>query len=757
MSNKKYTVTAALLYANGPAHIGHLAGCYIPADIYSRFLRSRGDDVVFVTGSDEHGVPITIKAEKEGLTPQQVVDKYHKIIKDTFEGFGISPDIYSRTSNPVHHQTAQDFFKTLYDKGKFTEETTEQYYDPKAQKFLADRYIVGTCPKCANDKAYGDQCEKCGSTLSPDELINPHSALSGEKPIKKSTKNWYLPLDKIQKEFLDEYIAKHSHWKANVFGQCNSWLKEGLKPRAMTRDLDWGIKLPLPDTDGKVLYVWFDAPIGYISMLNEYFEKHNDAEYLEKYNVGIRKSQKISSPLTPEGGLAAATKAPQSPKEEIFLQNFNATAIPPSGVRGQGASFWNDSKIVHFIGKDNIVFHSLIFPAMCHEHGGYKVADEVPANEFLNLEGDKISTSRNWAVWAHEYLEDFPDKQDVLRYFLTSNAPENKDNNFTWKDFQTANNSELVGILGNFVNRVLVLTEKYYEGKVPNGKYTKIIPADEVDEDGNIQKGIVSKEYDVENEISVRKLSIFSAIEKFKFREAVQQLMNLARSGNKYLADTEPWKLIKTDPEKTKDIMFSAIQITFNLAIFMEPFMPFTAKKLFKMLNVSDELNSGTIINHHQLPAGHQLGKPALLFEKIEDEAIAAQMAKLVKPVEVPPIVETLTSTASQKPNVSFDEFAKMDIRIGTILEAEKVEKADKLLKLKIDTGIDIRTVVSGIAMYHKPEEIVGKQVSILVNLEPRKIRGIESQGMILMAEDADGRLDFVKPISTIKNGSEVR
>ena len=708
MTKKKYTVTAALLYANGPVHIGHLAGCYLPADIYTRYLRSKGEDVIFVTGSDEHGVPITIKAQKEGLTPQQVVNKYHKMIKDTFEGFGISPDIFSRTTNPVHHETAQFFFKKLYDTGQFIEETTEQYFDPKAEKFLADRYIIGTCPVCSNPNAYGDQCEKCGSTLSPDELINPHSALSGEKPIKKSTKNWFLPLDKIQKNFLNEYIESHKDWKTNVYGQCKSWLIEGLKPRAMTRDLDWGIKLPIANTEGKVLYVWFDAPIGYISMTKELFEKANDKTYLQKYNVGIREER---------------TKT----KEQ-----------------GKWTDYWKDSKdveLTHFIGKDNIVFHCLIFPAMCHVHGKLKVADQVPANEFLNLEGEKISTSRNWAVWAHEYLKDFPNKQDALRYFLCANAPETKDNNFTWKDFQTANNSELVGILGNFVNRTLVLTEKYYGGKVPT-------PINSLDGMGKLI------DY---------KTNISNSLKDYKFRDAIAHLIDLARIGNKFLAETEPWKLEKTEPERVKSILYFSLQITANLAILMEPFMPFTAAKLFKMLNLKPlawEYAGGEI-----LESGHQIGKPELLFEKIEDEAIQFQLDKLqtTKANQEPKTESKELKTQHSKPNthknnISFDDFNKLDIRIGTILEAEKVENADKLLKLKIDTGIDFRTVVSGIALYHKPEDIIGKQVSILLNLEPRKIKGIESQGMILMAENQDGKLDFVNPTSSdIKNGSEVR
>lgn len=726
MNRKRTTITAALLYANGPVHIGHLAGCYIPADIYARFLRGKGEDVIFVTGSDEHGVPITIKAEKEGISPQEVVDKYHKMIKDTFGSFGISPDIYSRTSNPVHHETSQAFFKILYDKKAFTELETEQFYDESAHKFLADRYIIGTCPVCANENAYGDQCEKCGSTLSPDELINPHSALSGLKPIKKTTKNWYLPLDEIQTSFLNGYIDSHSKWKPNVFGQCKSWLKEGLKPRAMTRDLDWGVALPkeIPDTDGKVLYVWFDAPIGYISMTKELFSKSQDADYQQRHNVGF------------------LNKDDKRWLEKEYLD------------------YWrNDenNRLVHFIGKDNIVFHGLIFPAMCHLHGGLRVADEIPANEFLNLEGDKISTSRNWAVWAHEYLIDFPNKQDALRYFLTSNAPETKDNNFTWKDFQTANNSELVGILGNFVNRTLVLTHKYFEGKVPV-----------VDEDLVVENPLYEK---VLHQTTELRFSIERSLNQFKFRDAVTDLIELARVGNKFLAETEPWKLANVHLESVKAILNISLQITANLAILMEPFMPFTSKKLFDMLNLKPI--PWREARKEVLEADHQLNTPSLLFEKIEDEAIEAQVVKL-KGSKVEKVVEeevknkeqgekSMESSEEQKgltvqkENINFEDFAKLDIRVGTILEAEKVEKADKLLKLKIDTGIDIRTVVSGIALHFTPESIVGKQVSILVNLAPKKLKGIESQGMILMAENAEGKLEFVSPAGLVNNGAEIR
>lgn len=672
---KRYTVTAALIYANGPIHIGHLAGCYLPADIYVRYLRSMGRDVAFISGTDEHGVPITIKAKKEGITPQAVVDKYYTQIKQSFEDFGISFDIYSRTSNKVHHETSQDFFSKLYDNGHFIEETTEQYFDEQANQFLADRYIVGTCPNCANENAYGDQCEKCGSSLNPTDLINPHSTLSGSKPVFKKTKNWYLPLDKKQPE-IEQFINGHTEWKANVFGQCQSWLKQGLQPRAMTRDLDWGVKVPLKDTDGKVLYVWFDAPIGYISMTKEL--------YPEKWE-----------------------------------------------------SYWKDkdSKLVHFIGKDNIVFHCIIFPAMLMAHGDYILPDNVPANEFMNLEGDKISTSRNWAVWLHEYLIDFPEKQDVLRYVLTATAPETKDNDFTWKDFQARNNSELVAILGNFVNRTLVLTQKYYDGKVPSaGAFSP--------QDTECLNAI--KEYQV---------SISKSIEQYRFREALSELMNLARVGNKYLADTEPWKLIKTDEERVKTILYVSLEITAALAVLMEPFMPFSAQKLSGMLNLKKTTYSG--LNTTLLSPGHSLGEVGLLFEKIEDPAIDQQLEKLAQSKKMNEAANK--TVAPQKDLISYDDFMKMDIRVGTITAAERVPKTDKLLKLTIDTGIDVRTVVSGIAQYYEADKIIGQQVSILVNLAPRDLKGIPSQGMILMAESADGSLAFVQPSQAIDNGGTIR
>lgn len=666
MTFKRHTVTAALPYANGPVHIGHLAGCYLPADIYVRYLRSKGEDVKFICGSDEHGVPITIKAKKEGITPQQVVDKYNKIMGDSFKEFGISFDIYSRTSSKTHHETASTFFKTLYDKGIFNEEITEQYFDEKANQFLADRYIVGTCPKCGNENAYGDQCEKCGSTLNPTDLINPRSTLSGEKPVMKKTKNWFLPLDTMQPK-IEAYIDSHKDWKTNVYGQCKSWLKAGLQPRAMTRDLDWGVKVPVPDAEGKVLYVWFDAPIGYISATKE---------------------------LTPDWEL-----------------------------------YWKDkeTKLVHFIGKDNIVFHCIIFPAMLMAEGSFILPENVPANEFLNLEGDKISTSRNWAVWLHEYLLEFKDKQDVLRYTLCANAPETKDNDFTWKDFQAKNNNELVAILGNFINRTLVLTHKYYEGRVPEAaEYTK---AD-----------ILLLE-----EISKYPAKIAASIEQYRFREALGELMNLARSGNKYLADNEPWNLIKTDAKRVQTIMNISLQISANLAVLMEPFLPFTAIKLSTMLHLNEGLKWKDATRTDLLLAGHQINTAALLFDKVEDETIITQVQKLEdskKQNEINNIAEVEPS----KDETSFDDFSKMDIRVGTIIEAERVPKTDKLLKLLIDTGIDKRTVVSGIAGSYKPEEIIGQQVAILVNLAPRKIKGIESQGMILMAENNKGELSFVAP-----------
>lgn len=674
---KRTLVTSALPYANGPVHIGHLAGCYLPSDIYVRYKRSKGEDVLFICGSDEHGVPITIKAKKEGITPQDVVDKYHKMMGDSFKEFGISFDIYSRTSNKVHHETASDFFKTLYDKGVFTEQVTEQYYDAEAKQFLADRYIVGTCPKCANPGAYGDQCEKCGTSLNPTDLIDPKSTLSGSKPILKQTKNWFLPLDKLQPK-IQAYINEHKDWKTNVYGQCKSWLDsgDGLQPRAMTRDLDWGVPVPVKDAEGKVLYVWFDAPIGYIS----------------------------------------ATKELRPNDWELYWKN-------------------KESRLIHFIGKDNIVFHCIIFPAMLMEHGDYILADNVPANEFLNLEGDKISTSRNWAVWLHEYLIDFKDKQDVLRYTLCSNAPETKDNDFTWKDFQTKNNSELVAILGNFVNRTLVLTHKFYNGKVPAAEtFTK-------------------EDMLVLEELTTFPDKISAALEQFKFRESLAEMMNLARLGNKYLAETEPWKLIKTDENRVKTIMNIALQITCNLAIVSEPFLPFTSTKLFDMLNMP-KLKWHAAKQSSNMAAGHLINKDELLFSKIEDTDVQAQMDKL----EASKLANTVTVIPPAKPETTFDDFSKMDIRTGTILEAERVPKTDKLLKLKIDTGIDQRTVVSGIAEWYKPEDIIGQQVSILVNLAPRKIKGIESQGMILMASNSVGELSFISSTKPeFNNGSEIK
>ncbi|MEO6903722.1 MAG: methionine--tRNA ligase [Bacteroidia bacterium] len=678
MKFKRHTVTAALPYANGPLHIGHLAGCYIPADIYVRYLRLKEEDVKFICGSDEHGVPITIKAKKEGLTPQQVVDKYHKMMGDAFKEFGISFDIYARTSSKIHHETAAGFFKNLYDKGIFNEEITEQYFDEKANQFLADRYITGTCPKCNNENAYGDQCEKCGTTLNPTDLINPKSTLSGEKPVLKKTKNWFLPLDAMQTK-IEEFINSHKDWKTNVLGQCKSWLNAGLHPRAMTRDLDWGVKVPLPDAAGKVLYVWFDAPIGYISATKE---------------------------LTPDWEL-----------------------------------YWKDkeTKLVHFIGKDNIVFHCIIFPAMLMAEGTYILPENVPANEFLNLEGDKISTSRNWAVWLHEYLLAFKDKQDVLRYTLCANAPETKDNDFTWKDFQAKNNNELVAILGNFINRTLVLTHNYYQGLVPPAiNYTK--------EDILLLEEIVKFP-----------IKIAASIEQYRFREALTELMNLARLGNKYLADTEPWKLIKTDEKRVQTIINISLQISANLAILMEPFLPFTAKKLSSMLQLNSGLKWNDANRTDILAANHQINKADLLFDKIEDAQIDEQVQKL-QDSKKQNEAANLPEMETVKAETSFEDFNKMDIRVGTILEAERVPKTDKLLKLLIDTGIDKRTVVSGIAGSYKPEDIIGQQVCLLANLAPRKIKGIESQGMILMAENKLGELSFIAPTkSSINNGDSVK
>jgi len=696
---KRYTVTAALIYANGPIHIGHLAGCYIPADIYVRYLRARGADVLFVSGTDEHGVPITIRAQKEGITPQEVVDKYYKHIREAFTEFGISFDIYSRTSKKVHHDTSQEFFKNLYEKGVFQEEVTEQYYDEKAGQFLADRYIVGTCPNCGNSNAYGDQCERCGSTLSPLELINPHSMLSGEKPVLKKTKNWYLPLDKMQPQ-IEAYVNSHPEWKTNVMGQCQSWLKQGLQPRAMTRDLDWGIQVPLPDTDGKVLYVWFEAPIGYISATKDYFTVKTMGATPELYTASI-----------PE----------------------TTTATPHTWE-----TYWKDpeTKLVHFIGKDNIVFHCIIFPAMLMAEGSYILADNVPANEFMNLEGEKISTNRNWAIWLHEYLQDFPGQQDVLRYVLTTSAPETKDNDFTWTDFQTKNNSELAGNLGNFINRIVTLTHKYYEGKVP--------PRGEL--------------YDIDKELLAGLIKapaeIAQAIESYHFREGLSLLMDVSRMGNKYLADTEPWKKIKDNPERVKTILNLGAQVVASLAVLSEPFLPFTSQKIYRMLNLATLpwAQSDTL---SLVPEGQILGPAEILFSKIEDEAIQAQMQKLEDSKKANEPTTPVVSPAKEA--VSFDDFQKIDIRVATILAAEAVPKTHKLLKLTLDTGLDKRTVVSGIAEHYKPEEIVGRQVCLLANLAPRDIRDITSQGMILMAENADGKLGFVSPDKLITNGGIVR
>lgn len=672
---KRYLITSALPYANGPVHIGHLAGVYVPADIYVRYLRLKKRDVLFIGGSDEHGVPITIKAKQEGVTPQDIVDKYHGIIKSSFEKFGISFDVYSRTTSKTHYETASSFFKTLYDKGEFIEKTTEQYYDEEAKQFLADRYITGTCPHCGNENAYGDQCEKCGTSLNATDLINPKSTLSGNVPVLRSTSHWYLPLDKMEPFLKNWILEENKHWKTNVYGQCKSWLDQGLQPRAVSRDLNWGIPVPVEGAKGKVLYVWFDAPIGYISATRE---------------------------LTPDW-----------------------------------EKYWKDedSRLIHFIGKDNIVFHCIIFPAMLKADGSYVLPENVPANEFLNLEGDKISTSRNWAVWLHEYLEEFPGKEDVLRYVLAANMPETKDNDFTWKDFQTRNNSELVAIFGNFVNRALVLTQNYYQGAVPT-------PGTLTQEDQAAM-----------DEITTIKTNVEEALETFRFREALKEAMNLARLGNKYLADHEPWKLIKTDPERVKAIMYVSLQITANLAILMEPFLPKTSASLRDMMNM--KTTEWESIGSAILQPGHIVNKPSLLFEKIEDTVIDGQLERL-KRIKVENERRN-AKAAPQKEAVNFDDFSKMDIRTGTILEAEKVAKTTKLMKLLVDTGIDKRTIVSGIAEHFTPEELPGKQVSILVNLEPRKIKGIESQGMILLAEDFTGKLIFVVPEKKTDNGAMVK
>jgi methionyl-tRNA synthetase len=673
---KRYLVTSALPYANGPLHIGHLAGVYVPSDIYTRYLRLKGEDVISVCGSDEHGVPITLKARNEGVSPQEIVDRYHAINKKAFEDFGIAFDIYSRTSNKVHYETASEFFLKLYSKGEFTEKTSEQYYDEEAGCFLADRYITGTCPHCGNENAYGDQCEKCGTSLSPSDLINPHSTVSGSKPVLRETLHWYLPLDKYEPWLKKWILDDHREWKSNVYGQCKSWLDQGLQPRAVSRDLDWGIPVPVKNAKGKVLYVWFDAPIGYIS----------------------------------------ATKELTSDWEK----------------------YWKDSdtKMVHFIGKDNIVFHCIIFPAMLHAEGTYILPDNVPANEFLNLEGDKISTSRNWAVWLHEYLEDFPGKQDVLRYSLCASAPETKDNDFTWKEYQARNNNELVAILGNFVNRTLVLTRTYYDGKVP-----ALGTTDKNDES-------------VLKEIRIVRENVETSLDSFRFREALKEAMNLARLGNKYLADAEPWKVIKTDPERVKTIMNIALQVTANITVILEPFLPFSMEKLRGWLNI-EKLQWSDAGRSDLLITGHIIKTPGLLFDKIEDSEIQKQVNKLMSSKKTKEVASV--KPAPMKDPVTIDEFSRMDIRTATILEAEKVPRTTKLLKLKIDTGIDVRTIVSGIAEYFQPDDIIGRQISIVVNLEPRRIKGIESQGMILMAEDKDGRLVLVSPAEKVTNGSAIK
>jgi len=731
---KRYTVTSALPYANGPIHIGHLAGVYVPADIYVRFLRMNDEDVIFIGGSDEHGVPITIKALQQGVLPQVIVDKYHGIIKKSFEDFGISFDIYSRTSNKTHHETASEFFRKMYDAGQFIEKVSAQYYDEATGHFLADRYITGTCPHCGNEKAYGDQCEKCGTSLNATDLIDPKSVLSGNQPVMRETKHWFLPLDEYE-PWLREWILEghKDDWRTSVYGQCKSWIEQGLQPRAVTRDLDWGVKVPVEGADGKVLYVWFDAPIGYISATKE---------------------------LTPDW-----------------------------------QKYWKDpeTKLVHFIGKDNIVFHCIIFPTMLKAEGTFILPDNVPANEFLNLEGDKISTSRNWAVWLHEYLEDFPGKQDVLRYVLTSSAPEAKDNDFTWKDFQARNNNELVAILGNFVNRTMVLTHKYFEGKVPSqgtltgdtgpaesntslqgvqndtGTHDEITPLSGVPEGitelvetgSGMLKSALPDEQDFSDQATLRKMSLFpdriaKSIHTYRFREALAEMMNLARLGNKYLTDNEPWKVYPRDPVRVGTVLNISLQICAQLSIVAEPFLPFTAAKIRHMLNLPlmKWKDAGLL---SWLPAGHALQEPSLLFEKIENPAIEAQVQKLLDTRLANEAIMAKAPVKPGKETIQYEDFSKMDIRVGTILEAEKVAKTDKLLKLKIDTGLDHRTVVSGIAQFFKPEEIIGKQILILVNLAPRKLKGIESQGMILTAENPDGTLYFVTPGEGTINGADVK
>jgi methionyl-tRNA synthetase len=673
---KRHLITSALPYANGPIHIGHLAGVYVPSDIYTRYLRMRGEDVISICGSDEHGVPITLKARKEGITPQEVVDRYHELNKKAFSDFGISFDIYSRTSNKIHYETASQFFRKLYDQGEFIEKTSSQYYDEEAGCFLADRYITGTCPHCANENAYGDQCEKCGTSLSPTDLINPRSTISGSPPVMRDTLHWYLPLDKYEPWIKKWILEEHTEWKSNVYGQCKSWLDQGLQPRAVSRDLDWGVPVPVEGAEGKVLYVWFDAPIGYISATRE---------------------------LTPAW-----------------------------------EKYWKDpeTRMIHFIGKDNIVFHCIIFPAMLKAEGSYILPDNVPANEFLNLESDKISTSRNWAVWLHEYLVDFPGKQDSLRYALCASAPETKDNDFTWKEFQARNNNELVAILGNFVNRTLVLTGNYYKGVVPS-------PGTMTDYDTATVSSITSCRENVE-----------SNLEAFRFRQALAEAMNLARLGNKYLADTEPWKVVKTDPERVKTIMYVSLQITANLAILLEPFLPFSMDKLRGWLGI-DGLSWDAAGRSDLLPPGHTVSSGELMFSKVEYAEIERQVQKLLDTKRANEAA--IAAVIPQKEDVSFEEFNRMDIRTATILEAEKVPRTTKLIKLKVDTGIDVRTIVSGIAEYFSAEELPGKSICVIVNLAPRNIKGIESRGMVLLAEDESGKLVFVMPEKKIKNGSPVK
>ncbi len=685
-SPKRYTITAALPYANGPVHLGHLAGVYIPADIYTRYLRLQNRDVVFVCGSDEHGVPITLKAKKEGIDPQVVVDRYHEVIQQSFLDFGISFDHYSRTSGAMHHQTASDFFKQLEDNGQFVEQVTEQLYDPEANQFLADRFVTGTCPKCGNTESYGDQCEQCGTSHNATDLIDPKSSLSGSAPVLKQTKHWFLPLDQHEQWLKDWILKDHkSDWKSNVYGQCKSWIDDGLRPRAVTRDLDWGIPVPVKNAEGKVLYVWFDAPIGYLSATKEWAEKNN-------------------RDWTP---------------------------------------YWQDpeTKLVHFIGKDNIVFHCIIFPSMLKAHGDFILPDNVPANEFLNLEGDKISTSRNWAVWLHEYLKEFPGQQDVLRYTLTANAPETKDNDFTWADFQARNNNELVAIFGNFINRVTVLTQKYYQGVVPDS-------GELLDEDRAVL-----------NQLNAHPDVIADSLERYRFREAQMALINVARLGNKYLADAEPCKLIKSDPERTATIMNVALQIAAALAVLSEPFLPFTAAKLKSILGLNhlDKPLSWAAISNNStyLPQGHKIEQSPLLFRKIEDQEMDLQRQKLEKTKSNNHTMEAQSTPV--KDLINFDDFSKMDLRVGTIMAAEKMPKANKLLILSVDVGVDRRTVVSGIAEHYKPEDIVGQKVCVLLNLEPRKIRGTLSQGMILMAEDDEGKLSFLAPDAAIPSGATVR